>query len=41
MIPSLAGLAAGQAVAQARTSDRDRHTRGIRRHGRRRSAESR
>jgi hypothetical protein len=41
MIPSLAGLAAGQAVAQARTPDPDRAGRGIRRHGRRRFAGTR
>jgi hypothetical protein len=41
MIPSLVGLAAGQAIAQARTPDTDRSVRGVRRHGRRRFAGTR
>ena len=41
MIPSLAGAAAFQAVAQARTPDPDRHARGVRRIARRRPAQAR
>lgn len=41
MIPSLASTAFAQAVAQARTPDRDRHVRGVRRHGRRRHPDAR